>query len=205
MQAMQNNLAIATHAIGDAAIEFVMDVYKDLHTKFPSISNRIEHLGLPEEKHLQQMAKYGIAASMQTIFIYELGKNFRKYIDDEYLNRCYPVRSVLDHGITMALSSDAPVVKNFNPLQGITTAVNRKDNDGNTIALHESITVAEALKAYTASAATITKTNAFGSIKAGMLADFILLDKNPLIVKDVAGIKVACTYVNGKLVWQSGT
>ncbi|CAN5796352.1 amidohydrolase [soil metagenome] len=201
MLAMQKNLSVATHAIGDAAIEFVIDVYKDLHNKFPYISNRIEHLGLPEEKHLQHMAEYDIAASMQTIFIYELGKNFRKYIDDDYLNRCYPVRSVLNHGVTMALSSDAPVVKNFNPLQGIATAINRKDNDGNVIAPGEGITITEALKAYTATAATLTKTNLFGSIKEGMLADFILLDKNPVTSADLSAIKVLQTYVDGKLVW----
>ena len=41
---------VATHAIGDAAIEFVIDVYKELNKNFPNNIKRIEHLGLPEEK-----------------------------------------------------------------------------------------------------------------------------------------------------------
>jgi predicted amidohydrolase YtcJ len=40
-------------------------------------------------------------------------------------NHCYPVKSVLRKGILMALSSDAPVVQNFNPLKGIESAVIR--------------------------------------------------------------------------------
>ena len=201
--AMEKNLAIATHAIGDAAIEFVIDAYKTFSASFPHLQHRIEHLGLPEEKHLQDMAAYHIAASMQTIFIYELGKNFRKYLDDNYLKHCYPVRSVLDHGITAALSSDAPVVKNFNPMQGISTAVDRKDDEGNTIAAHEGISIEEALKAYTSTAAIISKNNFYGSLKEGMLADFILLDKNPLIAGDISAIKVEKTWVDGKLVWDA--
>ena len=59
------------------------------------------------------MAANNIAASMQTIFINELGKNFIKYLDEDYLSHCYPVKSVLKHGILTALSSDAPVVKKF--------------------------------------------------------------------------------------------
>ena len=75
---MTKGLGVATHAIGDAAFEFVIDIYKELNKSFPNIIKRIEHLGLPEEKHLRDMAVNNIAASMQTIFISELGKNASK-------------------------------------------------------------------------------------------------------------------------------
>lgn len=202
--AMEKGLGVATHAIGDAAIEFVIDVYKELNKDFPKSIKRIEHLGLPEEKHLIEMAANNIAASMQTIFINELGKNFIKYLDEEYLDHCYPVKSVLKYDILTALSSDAPVVKNFNPLKGTEAAVTRKDNEGNVIASNESISVAEALKAYTLSGSAISNTPQFGSLEKNMLADFILLDKNPLIVpsEEITSIKVEKTFVNGKCVWE---
>ena len=201
---MQNGLGIATHAIGDAAIEVVIKIYKQLHADFPSLIKRIEHLGLPEEKHLQDMQAYNIAASMQTIFINELGKNFIKYLDEAYLQQCYPVKSVLQHGILTALSSDAPVVKEFNPFKGIEAAVTRKTNDGSVIAVNEAITIEDAFKCYTSNAAAISGADNYGSIKEGMLADFILLDKNPLDCKpeELTSIKVEKTFVDGSLVWE---
>ena len=80
------DLGLATHAIGDAAIEFVVEVYTRFYRDFPNSIRRIEHLGLPEEQHLQDMAKAGISASMQAIFISELGKNFIRYLDAAYLS-----------------------------------------------------------------------------------------------------------------------
>ncbi|MDR3696354.1 amidohydrolase [Mucilaginibacter sp.] len=203
--AMEKGLGLATHAIGDAAIEFVIDSYIKLSEMFPDILKRIEHLGLPEEKHLELMAKHQIATSMQTIFISELGKNFRQYLDQDYLNQCYPVRSVLKNGILTALSSDAPVVSNLNPVKGIEAAVTRMDNEGFVIAADEAISVADALKAYTVSAATIGQTPQFGTLEPGQLADFIMLNRDPLSMApaDVSTLKVERTFIGGECVYES--
>ena len=205
-KAMENGLGVATHAIGDAAIEMVIDIYSALHKNFPSLIKRIEHLGLPEKKHLEQMAANNIACSMQTIFLDELGKNFIKYLDEDYLNQCYPVQSVLQHGILMALSSDAPVVKNFNPVKGIEAAVTRKTSEGQRIAPAESISMSAALKAYTNSAAHISGEARYGSLQVGKLADFILLNKHPLSLaaEEINSLKVLQTFVDGKQVWAAG-
>jgi predicted amidohydrolase YtcJ len=140
---------------------------------------------------------------MQTIFLSELGKNFRRYLDKDYIDRCYPVRSVLNHGILTALSSDGPVVGNINPLKGVEAAVTRKDNDGYPIAPQEAISIAEALKAYTASFAKINNTPQFGSLEAGKLADFIILSDDPLktLPEKLADIKVEQTWIDGKVVY----
>jgi predicted amidohydrolase YtcJ len=203
--AMENGLGLATHAIGDAAIEFVVETYSQLSECFPNTIKRIEHLGLPEEKHLEMMAKHQMAASMQTIFISELGKNFRQYLDQHYLDRCYPVSSVLKHGILTALSSDAPVVSNLDPLKGIEAAVTRKDNEGFNIAAGQAISVADALEAYTASAASIGQTTQLGTLEPGQLADFIILSRDPLKTepKDLSQIKVEQTFIDGKRVFQA--
>jgi predicted amidohydrolase YtcJ len=204
-QAMQNGLGVATHAIGDAAIEMVIDIYKQLQAAYPSLIKRVEHLGLPLTQHLAAMQANNIACSMQTIFLDELGKNFTKYLDDDYLQRCYPVRSVLQHGILTALSSDAPVVKNFNPLKGASVAVTRKANQGVTIAPNEAITMHQALKAYTFSAAQISGTMQWGALQKNKLADFIITDKNPLTTAAdvVQDIKVLQTFVDGQCVYKA--
>ena len=202
-KSMEKGLGIATHAIGDAAIELVVDVYKNLNISFPGMMKRIEHLGLPGKENLEDMAENQIAASMQTIFIHELGRNFIKYLDQDYLNQCYPVKSVLQQDILMALSSDAPVVQNFNPLKGAEVAVTRRDRDGNLIAPEEAITIAEALKAYTADAARISGVEEFGTLEPGKLADLILLNRDPITTPttQLCEIQVEQTFVDGKPVY----
>jgi predicted amidohydrolase YtcJ len=203
--AQERGLGVATHAIGDAAIEFVTEIYEQLYRSFPSAIRRIEHLGLPEEKHLRSMAGCNIATSMQTVFISELGKNFVKYLDEQYLDDCYPVRSVLRHGILAALSSDAPVVRDFNPFKGMEAAITRRDNEGRLIAQAEGIRIEEALTAYTDSAAKISDTPELGSLQAGKFADFILLDRNPMDTpaSELTDIKVLQTHVGGECVWSA--
>jgi len=197
--AQEQGLGIATHAIGDAAIEFVIGIYRQLHGSFPSGLKRIEHLGLPEEQHLRDMSTLNIATSMQTIFLKELGKNFIKYLDDEYLRRCYPVRSVLQHGILTALSSDAPVVKDLNPFSGMKAAITRRDEEGHSIAPEESIGIKDALQAYTGAAAKISALPQLGSLEPGRPADFILLDKDPLECppETLDSMQVTATFVGG--------
>ncbi len=201
--AINKGLGIATHAIGDNAIEFVISVYKELQQANSTFINRIEHLGLPDKKHLEAMQAYNIATSMQTIFISELGKNFIKYLDNDYLNNCYPVKSVLAHDILVALSSDAPVVKNINPFKGIEAAVFRKDDDENVIAKDENISVTQALKLYTAKAAILSKDTQTGSLAVGNFADFIVVNKNPLVA-DLKSLKVEQTFFNGDCVYSAG-
>jgi predicted amidohydrolase YtcJ len=201
--AQEKGLGIATHAIGDAAIAFVIGVYRQLRGG----ALRIEHLGLPEEKHLRAMAELGISTSMQTIFISELGKNFIKYLDEAYLLHCYPVRSVLQHGILMALSSDAPVVSDINPFKGMEAAITRKSNEGRLIGASEGIGIASALAAYTDSAARISGLSSLGALKTGNEADFILLDRDPLSTPpaQLTAIQVLKTFIGGKCVWDNAT
>ncbi len=200
---MERGLGVATHAIGDAAIEFVIDAYKKLHAGFPSMIKRIEHLGLPEKQHLADMSIHGISTSMQTIFIQELGRNFINSLDESYLARCYPVRSVLGKGILMALSSDAPVVRSFDPLRGIEAAINRKTLEGELIAPDEAITIDQALRAYTFDAARISGRKDIGSLELGNKADLILLNRDPTEIDsgNLSQIKVEKTFVGGRKVW----
>ena len=103
----------------------------------------------PSAAQLARAARLGVVAAPQAIFLYSLGRNFRDYLPDALLPRCYPLRAMLDAGVTVALSSDAPVVENDNPLAGITAAVTRRDRAGQPLVPEQAITAAEALDAYT--------------------------------------------------------
>lgn len=206
-ESQQMGFRIATHAIGDRAIGLVVDVYQALQKDNDAgLRHRIEHLGLPGRRELDAMQQMGTHSVAQSIFLYELGLNFRKYLPDDYLEQCYPLRSVLEHGINLSLSSDAPVVRDFSPLRGIQCAVERCDAEGNVIGESQRISPAEALYAYTMGSALANGDEASrGSLEVGKWADCVVLDADPTQTPSgkISGIEVLETYVGGERVFSS--
>ncbi len=194
---------IATHVIGDAAIGAVLDAYAEL----PKVSgpHRLEHLGLPTVEHMRRAAELGVGVATQTIFLPELGGNFRQYLPDDFPVAPYPVRSMLAAGLVTALSSDAPVVVDDNPLTGVRAAVNRLTDGGEEIDASESIDVTSALHGYTQSGAVLAgePTN-MGSIEVGKWADLAVLDRDPLAtpVEELTKVCVDMTLVGGEVVFE---
>lgn len=198
-QAADNGFGIATHAIGDKAIDVVLAVYNRLRVS-SNVNLRIEHLGLPSAEHLVTMKANNIHCVSQSIFIKELGRNFAHHLEAERLHRCYPYQSILQAGVNLAFSSDAPVVKDFNPITGIKAALYRKDADGNVIGPDETISLQDALKAYTINAAKADGNHlTTGSIETGKFADFIILNKTLAnTIGEDEDEHVTATYVNGQ-------
>jgi hypothetical protein len=196
-EAQSAGFRIATHAIGDRAIERTLDVYEAIG---PAFEHRVEHLGLPELSHLTRLRNLGVQCVSQPIFVWELGRNFRAALPDFYLENLCPYRSILDAGVLLAFSSDAPVVKNFDPLMGIQNAVERLDSEGYFIAKHQKINAVEAVFAYThAAAETSDFAQINGSLEVGKQADLVVLDKNPLETpaSKISQIQVEETWVAG--------
>jgi predicted amidohydrolase YtcJ len=202
---------IATHAIGDVALEQVIGAYEVLHQRKPNtgLRHRIEHVGLPSPDHLRRMRAMQVIAVPQTVFIAALGTAFRRYLPDEFLARCYPVRDLRDAGLDIALSSDAPVVPDDNPLLGIKAAIDRFDPTGEAIAPDQTLTPYEALYAYTMGGAIASgDAEDRGSITPGKRADLIVLNGDPLREAAIAperllDIRVEQVYVGGRLVWEA--
>ncbi len=195
---------IGTHAIGDRALDQVIGVYEYLRQRLmrPDLHHRIEHLGLPSADHLRRCRALGVIAVPQTVFLPALGSSFRRYLPDDYLPRCYPVRAMLDAGLTVALCSDAPVVPDDNPILGIKAAVDRLDPDGEPIAPEQAITAAEALYAYTMGGAIASgDADNRGSLTPGKWADLTILSGDPLTTptERLLEIKAEAVYVGGVL------
>ncbi len=204
-EAQQRGFRIATHAIGDHAIQLVLEMYKKLHFEFGGTRNRLEHFGLPTAKHVDDMAAYQFVAIPQPVFLYELGENFIQSLDEEYLSFCYPIKSLLEKNIPVALSTDGPVVGNINPWSNIKNAIQRKTRLGNVISVKESITLQEALHAYTVGSAYAEGKEKFkGALAPHHLADFMVVDQNPfeIEVDQLDSIHVEETYVNGICQWR---
>ncbi len=196
---------IASHAIGDRAIDEVLDIYESLGPHLRGYTHRIEHFGLPDAVQLTRAARAGIIAAPQTVFIRTFGRNFRHYLPEAFLPRCYPIRAMIDAGITVALSSDAPVVEDDNPLLGMAAALTRRDVEGQTIAPEQAITIEEALYAYTMGGALASGDEANrGSIETGKWADLAVLTGNPLETDPdvLTDISVDMTFVGGELAFE---
>jgi predicted amidohydrolase YtcJ len=196
---------IATHAIGDVAIDQILDIYGSLGTHPRGLAHRIEHFGLPSRAQLEQAARLRVIAAPQTIFIRALGRNFRAYLPDVLLPRTYPVRAMIDAGVRIALSSDAPVVEDDNPLTGMLAAVTRRDTEGQLIAPEQAITSEEALHGYTMGGAVATGDESNrGSIEAGKWADLAVLSGDPVAAAPEAlpDIRVDMTLLAGRIVYE---
>jgi predicted amidohydrolase YtcJ len=195
---------IATHAIGDVAIEQVLGIYESLGAHPRGLAHRIEHFGLPDATQLARASTLRLIAAPQPIFIHSLGRNFRNYLPDAFLARTYPIRAMLDAGVRVALSSDAPVVEDDNPLAGMRAALVRRDGDGEPIAPEQAITAREALYGYTMGGAIASGDESNrGAIEPGKWADLAVLSANPLTTdaESLPAIKVDLTLVGGRIVF----
>jgi hypothetical protein len=189
------------------ALEQVIGVYEAVTTRKPEprLRHRIEHLALPTRDHLRRAAAIGVMAATQTVFLPAMGATYRRYMPDVYVPHAYGVRDMLDAGITVALSTDAPVVPDDNPFIGLKAAVDRKDHEGNPIGAQQSITPYEALYAYTMGGAILSgDEDNRGSIRPGKWADLAILSGDPLTTPtdDLLNLYVEQTYVGGKLMYE---
>lgn len=187
---------LAVHAIGDRALDQVLDVYARLFRDEPEgPSHRIEHFGVPTARHLEAARDLRVHVVTQPIFLRELAANFRGSLPEVLLDRCYPFGAMMRAGLSVAFSSDGPVVRDVAPLSGVAAAA--------TAALvpENAVGVADALRAYTSGgAAAQGDEHNRGMLKPGQWADLVVLEKDPLSVPgtEVDRIRVTDVLVGGK-------
>jgi len=203
----QAQIQICIHAIGDRAIEEILDMYQRLGGDHPWAHRfRIEHAQHMRPEDFARMGKMGIIASMQPYHAIDDGRWVEKRLGRERARWSYAWRSMIDAGAPLAFGSDWPVAP-LSPILGIYAAVTRATLDGK----HpegwfpeQRITVEEALRAYTqGSAFAAFQENDKGSIAPGKLGDVVVLS-NDIFTIPPARIKdshVVVTIVGGKVVY----
>ena len=190
--------------IGDAAIVLVVNTLADALERNPRDDHRhyLNHFSMrPPELTMELMAEHGIHITQQPNFTYTLEGRYVENLDGWRLQHNNPLRSPMDHGITVAISSD---ILPIGPMVGIYAAVTRKGMTGNVYGPEEAITREEAIRAYTASGAFLNfEENVKGSLQSGKFADMIVLSDDILTVDEekIMDIVVEQTYVDGKLVY----
>jgi hypothetical protein len=199
---------VATHAVGDRAIDVVLDAYARALAEYPrhDARHRIEHFAVVQPRQLAQAAELGVIGVPQGRFASELGDGMLAAAGPQRENWLYRQRSLLDAGMVLPGSSDRPVVTGA-PLLGIADMVCRRTSSGKPFNAGEAITAAEALHAYTfGSAYASHQEHVKGSIAPGKLADLVILSEDPIAVSPdrIAGLQVLATIVDGQCRHDSG-
>ncbi len=197
-------LRAAVHAIGDVAIGQVLDAVDYASGRLAArLRHRIEHFGLPSAEQMRR-ARYRLNVVPQAVFIQALGDSFLEYVPPDLAGQVYPLRAMLDAGLTVALSSDGPVVPDVNPLLGMQAAADRRTATGRALLPGQSVGVAETLPMYTLNGAIVAGEEMLkGTLSRGKLADFAVLSGDPLRapIERLTDLKVEMTLINGQVVY----
>ena len=199
--AHNNGFQIAIHVIGDKGNRICMDLYKKLLREFPRENHRhrIEHASMLTKDVIKDMKDYGIIASCQPQFINSEYTWLEKRIGLDRCKYTYPYKSLIEAGVILASGSDCPV-EDPDVILGLHALVTR-----NNLIPEECISMQDALKTYTINAAYAAfEEKTIGSIEVGKLADFVVLDKNPLEIEEdkIKEIQVLETIIRGKTVYK---
>jgi hypothetical protein len=204
----QAGLHVMVHAIGDRAIRNLLDIYLDVAEKNGPRDRRfrIEHAQHIHPDDIKRFAAQEVIASMQPYHAIDDGRWADKVIGAERSKTTYAFRSLLSSNARVAFGSDwfvAPAT----PLEGIYAAVTRRTLDGANPGgwvPDQKITVEQALRAYTVEAAYASfEEDIKGKLKTGMLADFVLLDRDITTIppEEIPQTQVLKTVVGGRVVF----
>jgi predicted amidohydrolase YtcJ len=197
-------LQLCTHAIGDAGIATILDLYQQIESARGKRDRRwrIEHAQHMAERDFERFAALGVIASVQPYHAIDDGRWAEARIGHDRSSRTYAFRSFLDHGVRLALGTDWPVAP-LDPMLTLYAATTRATLDGR----HpqgwfpeQKLTVAEAIAAYTmGSAYAEFQDREKGSIEPGKLADFVLLSADVLRIppEQIREVHVLRTWVGG--------
>jgi hypothetical protein len=206
VEAHKAGLRPCIHAIGDRAIDVVLDAIEVAlrERPDPDARIRIEKCTIPTAEAVKRIKRLGVIPSALTGFLYELGSIHLVGIGPERAKRYFPHKTYLDMGITATSSSDWSVTS-ANVAQQIYGVVTRKSHLDELIGPEQAISVVEALRLYTFNAAYSSfEEKIKGTIEPGKLADMVVLDRDILTIheEEIKDIKALVTIVGGEIIYQ---
>jgi len=190
---------VIIHAIGDRAIEQAIQALSRVTGAKNPRRHRIEHASLLRRDLLTKMAKYGIRAAVQPLFITSDAWATSRLGEDR-VNDLYPLKSMLAAGIVASGGSDSPI-EQMSPLLGVWAAMTR-----GCFAPQESLSLEEALDLYESNA----RSNGFDEVGSGLTtgagANLALLDSDleGMHTAMVRKVRITATFVNGNAIYPSG-
>ncbi|RZJ83644.1 MAG: amidohydrolase, partial [Massilia sp.] len=208
-KAMRKGYQVNVHAIGDAGNKQILDIYKKevAATKSGAQRHRIEHAQVVTLEDIPRFKSLGIIPSMQPTHATSDKNMAETRVGPERIKGAYAWRSFLHQGSRIACGSDFPV-EAPNPFFGLHAAVTRQDAQGQPVAgwyPNQAMSLKEAFRCFTLDAAYAGhREDSLGSLEAGKLADFIIIDQDlfKMPTYDIHKTGVLETWVAGKQVFK---
>jgi len=203
-------LHVTIHAIGDRANDWILDSFEDIAKNNPANPQRrwrIEHAQHLTPSAIKRMNQLSVIPSMQPYHAIDDGRWAEKRIGAERIKLTYAFNSLAKANAKITFGSDSPVAP-MNVMQGIYAAVTRRTLDGANPEgwiPTEKISIEQALTAYTINNAYAGfQENKLGQLKAGYLADFVVLEQDIFEIPEqqIKDVKVSMTVIDGKIVYQ---
>ncbi|MGO4144250.1 amidohydrolase [Paenarthrobacter sp. YAF11_1] len=204
----------ATHAIGDAGVEHVLNALESLPGTVPAdvlcrTVHRIEHIETVPDTLLERFRTAGVVASMQPTHCTHYSAadhsdNWSTRLGAERADRAWRCRDLREAGVTLGIGSDWPIAP-FEPLPIIADAQLRRRSghpEQEPIVPAQGLTAYQALEGYTSHAAKAAGLwDVSGSISVGKRADFTAFELDPLTTHpdELAASKVLGTFVDGEI------
>jgi hypothetical protein len=198
------------HAIGDAAVRHGLDAVEAarLVNGWGPGRHHISHLQVVHPDDLARFRRLGVVANAQALWAQDGPDQIdltRPFLGDERSMWQYPFGSLLRSGATMAMGSDWGV-STADVMDQIDTAVTRLNHDEPELPplnSGERISLLDALAGFTAGSAYINHRESIsGTLAVGMLADLVVLDRDPMVDGPIRETSVAMTVVDGTVVFE---
>jgi len=189
--AYADNNQLFIHSNGDATIDMVIEAHEYACKKLGQALDKdrrtiVIHSQFVRPEQLKTFKKYNMEPSFFTNHAYFWGDVHIENLGAARANFLSPMVSAIRLGLKPTNHSDATVTP-VNPLFTVWSAVNRTSRSGAVIGESEKATPYQALQAITINAAyEFFEEGSKGSLEVGKLADFVILDKNPLTVNAMA-------------------
>jgi predicted amidohydrolase YtcJ len=196
---------VATHAVGDAAIDEVLTAYEAADAEKPLAGRRwtLEHGFIAQPDQIARLKKLDLIISAQD-HLYLAGPSLVNYWGPERAARTTPMRAFIDAGLVVAGGTDSAVVP-YPPLWVLYHFITRDTISGGVLGADQKITRREALQVETINNAYLTfEERIKGSIEPGKLADLVVLPEDILTCpeKNIERMRVSMTMVGGKFVYR---
>jgi predicted amidohydrolase YtcJ len=195
---------LVAHATGDRAIEQVLGCYEAILAEGPPARapHRIEHFTVAREEQIAKAATLGLSVSHTINQVYYRGEDLRDHvIGSERAALTHSLRRDLEHGIASSCHSGSPVFP-LDPCLALRTATTRlmRDSD-DVLGPFQQLKLEEALRTVTCNpAAQVLLGDRVGSLRPGMLADLVVLDRDPREVapERLHELRVLETWLGGR-------